>query len=167
MVELIFEHGLRTTEALGHVVARELEMNATGPGSGGTVSREEALDLGHDRVEMPRLRARWRAEQVRVHRVADPHDRHVRLTHCSQERRQSLVHTLGAHASDQGQPPGNAVRVQPFCQPEDIVGRRIRPELDSDRIVDPGEELDVGAAELARALADPEHVRGAVVRAAR
>ena len=33
--------------------------------------------------------------------------------------------------------------------------------------MDPGEELDVGAVRLSRALADPEHVRRAVVPVAR
>ena len=49
----------------------------------------------------------------------------------------------------------------------DLLGRRRRPELHADRVVHAGEELDVRAVELARAVADPEHVRGAVVPVAR
>ena len=40
---------------------------------------------------------------------------------------------------------------------------RGRAELDPERVVDAGEELDVGAVRLPRPLADPEHVRRAVV----
>ena len=46
---------------------------------------------------------------------------------------------------------------------DDLLGRRRRPELHAERVVDAGEELDVRAVELPRALADPEQVRRAVV----
>ena len=39
----------------------------------------------------------------------------------------------------------------------------VGPSLTPIGLLDPGEELDVGAVELAGPLADPEHVRGAVV----
>ena len=41
-----------------------------------------------------------------------------------------------------------------------------RADLAADRVADAAEELDVGAVELAGALADPQHVGRAVVPAA-
>ena len=68
---------------------------------------EEALDLGHDRVEVARLAAGRGRERVRVHRVAHPDDRMPGLAHGAQERRQQLADALGAHARDQRQPAGD------------------------------------------------------------
>ena len=50
-------------------------------------AREEALELGHDRVEAPRL-VPAASEAVGVHRVARPDDRMARLAHGAQQRRQ-------------------------------------------------------------------------------
>ncbi len=84
-----------------------------------------------------------------------------------EERRQELADAVGAHARDQRQPAGNALGVEPLAELDDLFGRRRRADLAPERVVDTGEELDVRAVELARALADPEHVRGAVVPVAR
>ena len=46
---------------------------------------------------------------------------------------------------------------------DELVGGRRRADLDAERVVDAGEELGVRAVGLARPLADPEHVRRAVV----
>ncbi len=43
------------------------------------------------------------------------------------------------------------------------AGRAVGPDLDPDRVVDAGHELEVGPVELARAVADPDHVGRAVV----
>ena len=59
------------------------------------------------------------------------------------------------------------VRVEPFAQLEHVVGRGVGPELAPERVADAAEELDVGAVELARPLADPQHVGRAVVPVAR
>ena len=60
--------------------------------------------------------------------------------------------------------PGIAVRVRARSHSaSDLVGVGRRADLAADRVADAAEELDVGAVELAGALADPEHVRRAVV----
>ena len=59
--------------------------------------------------------------------------------------------------------PGHPRGVEPLAQREHLGRRRRRADLAADRVADAAEELDVRAVELARALADPEHVRRAVV----
>ena len=81
----------------------------------------------------------------------------------AQERRQQLTHVLGAHPRVEGEAAGDAQRIEALAELDGVGGRRGRPELDADRVVHAGEELDVRAVELPRALADPEQVRGAVV----
>ena len=102
-------------------------------------------------------------EAVRVHRVAHPQDRDVRVPHGAQERRQQIAHPVGPEAGDQRQPARNALRVEALAQGDDLLGRRRRADLDSDRVVEAREELDVSALELACALPDPEEVAGAGV----
>src|SRR5690606_10247521 len=48
-----------------------------------------------------------------------------------------------------------------------VVGGRRGTELDTDRVTHPGEEVDVRAVDLTRALTDPHEVRRAVVRQTR
>src|SRR5204862_3073884 len=56
-----------------------------------------------------------------------------------------------------------AIGVERAAQAKDLVDRGARTELDSDWIADTTQELDVRVVELARALADPQHVGRAVV----
>ena len=98
-----------------------------------------------------------------MHRVAHPDDGDLRLAHRPQQRRKRLAHALRAHPRDQRQAARDAAGIEPLGERDRVLGRRRRAELDPDRVADAGEELDVRAAEIARALADPEHVRRAVV----
>jgi hypothetical protein len=45
----------------------------------------------------------------------------------------------------------------------DVVGVGLGRELDPDRVADPGDEVDVGAVDLAGALPDPDEVSGRVI----
>ena len=129
----------------------------------GAARCEEALDLVHDRVEAASLHARIRFEDVRVHRVAGPHDGMLGLPHGAEERRQELEDVLRSHPRNEGQPAGHPRGVEPFADLDQLVGGRRGPDLHAQRVVHAGEELDVGAVELPRALPDPEHVGRAVV----
>jgi len=70
--EIGFVDLLRTSQALGHVVTGEFDVDAARVGSGGVMGLEESLDLVDNVVEAPRLVAGRGGEPVAVHRVADP-----------------------------------------------------------------------------------------------
>ena len=53
-----------------------------------------------------------------------------------------------------------------LAQRQQLAGLDRRADLAADRVADAAQELDVGAVEVAGALADPQHVGGAVVPAA-
>ena len=74
---------------------------------------------------------------------------------------------VGAHAGDEREPARHPVGVERVAQREHFVRARCRSDLAAERIADAPEELDVRAVELAGAVADPEHVRRAVVPLAR
>ncbi len=59
--------------------------------------------------------------------------------------------------------PGHAGGVEGLAEREHLLRRGGRPELDAERVADAAQELQVGAVDLARALADPQHVGRAVV----
>ena len=59
--------------------------------------------------------------------------------------------------------PGDAVGVELLAQLEHLGRLHRRADLAADRVADAAQELDVGAVEVAGALADPQHVGRAVV----
>src|SRR6266545_536565 len=63
-VELPLLDVLGPSEALGHILPRELEVDAAGPGPLSPVGREETLDLPEHRVEVARLPASRAREDV-------------------------------------------------------------------------------------------------------
>jgi cellulose synthase (UDP-forming) len=66
---------LGAAEALGDVVAGELDVHPAGPGADGLVCPEEPGDLGHHGVEMACLATTGGGERVPVHRITSPGDR--------------------------------------------------------------------------------------------
>jgi hypothetical protein len=76
--------------------------------------------------------------------------------------RSSLMQFV-THARDQGQTSRHVLRVQHVDEAAQLVDAHRRADLQAERIRDSAQELDVGAVELAGAIADPEHVRRAVV----
>ena len=59
--------------------------------------------------------------------------------------------------------PGLFSGIEDVDQAQQIVLGEARPAFQADRILDAAAELDMRAVGLARAVADPDHVRGGVV----
>ena len=70
---------------------------------------------------------------------------------------------VGTHPHDQVETARIVVRVEDIDQADQFLAVHARPDLDPDRIAYAAQHLDMSAVELAGAVADPEHVRRAVV----
>jgi hypothetical protein len=126
--------------------------------------REEAVDLGAGCRRSRGSCARRRRERVAVHRVARPHHRVPGVAHGPQDRRQRRPRSSSAPMRlISVSRPGMRSGLSALAQLEHLVGGGRGADLAADRVADAAEELDVRAVELAGALADPEHVRRAVV----
>ena len=108
----VVEHLLGAAEALGDVLAGQLDVHAAGPHAGGLAGGEEAAQLAHHVVEAPCLVTALVHERVPVHRVARPHDGVAGHRHRPQQRRQRLLDAVGAHPAEEHEPPGLAARVR-------------------------------------------------------
>src|SRR3954449_4922649 len=75
LLEMVAEDLVAAAEALGDVLAGELDVHAAGPDVVGVARGEEAMELAHHVDEVTRLVAARVLEGVAVHRVADPHHR--------------------------------------------------------------------------------------------
>ena len=121
---------LGAAEALGDVLAGELEVHAAGPDALVPARGEEALDLGMIASKWRVLRPPAVRNRVRVHRVAGPDDRVLR-------RRAPRAGAAAAAPRRGSAPmrainvsrPGSRSRVQPLAELDDLVGRRRRAEL--------------------------------------
>ena len=99
MVEVGVGHGVGAAEALGDVLAGQLDVDAAGPRALGTVGADESGDLADDVVEVAGLAPVRRAERVAVHRIARPHDGVTGIGDGAQQRPQPLLDVVGAHAA--------------------------------------------------------------------
>ena len=70
---------------------------------------------------------------------------------------------MRSHAGDQRQPARFVPGVEEVRQPHETVAVQTRPHLDSDRIADAAQERDMRFVRVARAIADPQHVRRTIV----
>ncbi len=145
--------------AFRHILPGHLHMDAARPGAFRRMRLEEAADLAQDGVEPAGLAAVAGRDGVAVHRVAEPHHFGPGLAHRPQQAGEPGLQLFHAHAADQRQPPGLVGRVQPVDEAQQIVGLGRGPDLEADRIADAAHEFDMGAVELARAVADPEEMR--------
>ena len=123
VVEVAVGDLVGAAEAFGDVLAGELDVDAARPRALGPVGTDEAVDLAHDRFEVARLATVRRGVGVAVHRVARPHDGVPGVGDGAQQRAQLDLDLVGTHARDQGQPPGDARRVEGLAQLQH-VGRR-------------------------------------------
>ncbi|MNZ66015.1 hypothetical protein D3C78_842200 [compost metagenome] len=98
-----------------------------------------------------------------MHRVGTPQHLLAFTLDGTDQLRQVIADLVRAHPCDQVQAAGVVVRVERVDQANQVVGVHARADLDPDRVVHPAQEFDVGAVELAGAVADPQHVRRAIV----
>ena len=112
---------------------------------------------------MPGLVAALGGVGVAVHRIAGPNHGVAGVTNGGEKRRQVVAHVVGALPGDECQAAGDLLGVERFAQGEHLVRCRRRADLAAERVLHASKELDMGAVELAGALADPEHVGRAVV----
>src|SRR5487761_2040875 len=161
--QMLLEDVLYTSTALGDVITREFDMNSAWPGSLLLMHGEEPSNLSEHVIEVPGLAAIFGGEGVPVHWVALP-DHHVAgIGDRPQYRRKASRYVCNPKSSDQRQPPGDALRVEPFAELQCLVRGCGRSEFYADWILHAREKFDMRAIDLARAFADPEHVRRAVV----
>ena len=162
-IEVHLEDLLGSTEALGHVVPGQLDVQPAGPGPFVTVDVEEGAQLGEDVVETPGLAAALAGEGVAVHGVAGPHDGVALGLDRPHDAREQLGDPVGPQAGDERQPARHALGVEALAQCHHLFGRAAGPDLHAHRVVDARHEFDMGPVELTGAVADPDHVGRAVV----
>ena len=120
-----------------------------------------------DVVEVAGLAAVGRGEGVAVHRVARPHHRMAGVGDRAQQRPQALLDLVGAHPADQRQPAGDARRVERARTARArSAAVAVGPILQPIGLPTPRRNSTWAPSSVAGALADPQHVRRAVVPAA-
>src|SRR5690606_847735 len=101
---------LRAAEALGDVLAGQLDVQAARVRAQRAVHLEVAEHLVDDPVEVPGLVAVGRLDGVAVHGVALPHHPRAGRGDLLDDRRQHLADLLVTHPADQREPPRHVVR---------------------------------------------------------
>ncbi len=138
-------------------------MNAAGMTAFGLVHLEELLHLVEDLREITGLVASAGLDGIAVHGVGAPQHLAPLALYAADQPWQVVADLARAHAYDQVQAPWVVGRVEGVDQAEQFLGVHAGADLDPDRVVHPTQELDMGAVQLASAVADPQHVRRAVV----
>ena len=149
---------LRTpADTLGDIASGHLQMHAARMHAFSGGDLDEAPDLGHDVAHHPCLQPVDGA-RIAVHRVDAP-DRVAALApgraHQLGQMRSNVRRT---EAADQHQPARRIVGIETLHQAQEIVDGKAGTALQTDGIADAAGELDMRAVDLARAVADPDHV---------
>ncbi|MCY1242298.1 hypothetical protein D9M72_552500 [compost metagenome] len=139
-------------------------MQAARNGAQRVVHLEEAAHFVDDVIEVAGFVTVGRRDRVPVHGIGDPEDLCAGRRDLFDDGGELLPDVPGAHPGDEGQAARFAVRIQLVDEPQGIVARSGGPQLDSDRVADPGQEVHVGVVQFAGAFADPEEMRRRVVR---
>ena len=124
---------------------------------------EELLHLAKDLREVTGLVAAAGLDGVAVHRVGAPQHLLAFALYRADQCRQMIADLVRTHPRDQVQAARIVVRVEHVDQADQVIRVHARADFDADRVVHPPQEFDVRAVELAGAVADPQHVRRAIV----
>ena len=142
-------------------------MQAAGHGAFGGMHGEELAHFLHHVGEVARLVAVGAGHGVAVHGVAAPDHGAACIAHRAHQRRQQRGQLARAHAGDEHHATGFVRGVERIEQRQHLIGRGRGANLDAHRVGDAAQVVDVRAIQLARALAQPQHVgRGAKPAAA-
>ena len=128
---------------------------------------KEALHFAEDLIEGPGFITGLRLDGVSVHRITGPHHFSAFFFRRPNKRRQFFLDLVMTHSADQNQTPGIVFRVQDIDNPQQLVRGLRRTGFQSDRIGDAPHEFDMTTIQLARPVADPQHMGRCVVPAAR
>ena len=127
------------------------------------VHGEEALHFGKDSVERARLVARIGLDDVAVHRVAAPHHRVPFTRHGAHKARQRSFDLVMPEPRYQRHAARFARGVEHIEHTQQRIRLQAGAALHADGVVDATHEFDMGGFGKARAVTDPEHMRGGVV----
>ncbi|KPY40222.1 Uncharacterized protein ALO52_05173 [Pseudomonas syringae pv. primulae] len=150
-------------DAFGDVLPGHLDVDAACVGAFGLMHLEELLDLAQNLREIASLVTAAGLDGVAMHRVRTPQHLATFTLDGANQLRQMIADLVRTHARNQVQATRVIVRVENIDQPDQVVGVHARPDLDADRIVHSAQKLDMRAVQLPGTVADPQHVRGAVV----
>ena len=161
----VVEHLVGAAQALGDVLAGELDVHAAGPHARRPRRRRRSRGARASRRRSAVSCNRWRAERVPVHRVARPHDGVAGMLDRAQQRRAAPRSMRSAPMRlIEHEPAGLAARVQALA--ERRRPRRAWPSGRASRrsgCCTPERNSTWAPSRLAGALADPEQVGRAVV----
>lgn len=148
----------RAADTLGDSLAGKLEVHAAEEGLSGAVDLERLAQLGEDVAEVACFHACGGGLRVAVHGVALPDGEVAGALDGGDVGGEVLGDLGGAVAGDQGDLADFAGGVDDVEEADELVGGHAGADLDANGVGDAAEEFDVGAVELARAIADPEEV---------
>src|SRR5665213_2825435 len=155
----------RTTGALGHILAGQLDMHAAQVRPHFPVNAERKVDFLEDVLEATGLQAPGAGLGVAVHGITPPQHALTGLANSLDQAWQRLLDILGAKAMYEGQTTRLVLRIQSRHQALRPRIIHAATDLDGHRVRNAAEVFDVRAITLCRAHADPRIVRRQVVPA--
>src|SRR5262249_29786553 len=109
--------------------------------------------------EVARLEPRAGLAGIAVHRITRPDGYPASTARRLDETPQIACCLVDPHATDERHATWFVVRVEHIEQGQELVFVARRSYLDTDRVGNATQELDVSAIALAYAVAEPKHVR--------
>ena len=109
--QIILGNGVRTTGALGHILAGHFHMHTTGVSPLGAMHSKEAFDFFQNALERAGLVAIGCLDHIAMHRIARPKHLVPFPLDRFDKVRKMIKHLVGPKARDQRQSTGFIIRV--------------------------------------------------------
>ena len=138
-------------------------MDASGPGSLGTVNLKEPGNFGHDVNEPTSLMAARRGDGVAVTRIAHPDHRMARCVNGVDEVGQHRANFICTKSRDDADAPWRQTGVELVENGYDVCDVGRRTNFYSKWVLNTREKLHVGSIDLTGPITNPELVGGAIV----
>lgn len=150
----VFE-AVGASQALGHIIASQFEMEATWPSATGAMHFEVQLDLIENGIELTRFEAAFARERIAVHRITHPQHRVPGVADSLNKSWKPFSDLASTHPADKRQSSRYLVWIKGRTQPEKMVKRCISVDFATDWVPDATEELNMCAVAILRPSPDP------------
>ena len=161
--EGLFRHIGETSDAFRHIGTSHFQMHSAGVRTHFLVHVEKGPELVTDLFKAAGLEPILCLVRVAVHRIGNPQHRLALSLDSPNQTGKVLAQLVGTHSHHNRETTGDVVGVHSVNNAQQLFGRTLVTNLDTERIANATGKLQMSTVQLTGALPHPQHVRRTIV----